>query len=65
MKSLTITVSDERLEQLREAAARLGISPEDLVRAGVEDLLARPDEALQQAVDYVVRKNADLYRRLA
>lgn len=65
MKSLTITVSDERLEQLREAAARLGISPEDLARAGVEDLLARPDEALQQAVDYVVRKNADLYRRLA
>jgi len=65
MKSLTITVSDERLEQLREAAARLGISLEDLTRAGVEDLLARPDEALQKAVDYVVQKNADLYRRLA
>jgi len=65
MKTLTIRVSEEKLAQLRDFAARLGISPEDLARAGVDDLLARPAEAFEQAVEYVVHKNADLYRRLA
>ena len=65
MKTLTIHVSDERLEQLQELAGRLAISPEELARVGVEDLLARTDEDLQGAVDYVLKKNAELYRRLA
>ena len=31
----------------------------------VEELLARPEETCQRAIDYVLKKNAELYRRLA
>jgi hypothetical protein len=65
MSTITITLPDERLAKLREAAVRYGVTPEDLARVGVEELLSRPDEAFQQAVDYVLRKNDELYRRLA
>ncbi len=65
MTTLTITLPEEHLLRLREKARRLGITPEDLVRFGIAELLGRPDEDLQNIVDYVLAKNADLYRRLA
>ena len=65
MSSITINLAEERLVKLREIAARLGVSPEELVRMSVEELLARPEEDFQRAGDYVLRKNAELYRRLA
>ncbi len=65
MTTLTFTLPDDRLLKLRKMAERLGISPEDLVRISVEELLKRPDEAFRNAADYVLKKNADLYRRLA
>ena len=43
----------------------LGVSPEDLVRVSVEELLAQPDDKFEQAVNYVLEKNAELYGRLA
>lgn len=65
MSTITVAIPDERLQRLREAAARLGVSPEDLVRVSIEDLLTRPDETLKSAVEHVLEKNAELYRRLA
>ena len=65
MRNITISLSDERLQQLREIAARFGVAPEELVRVSVEELLARPEEEFRQALEYVLRKNADLYSRLA
>ena len=65
MSTLTITLSDERLAKLREIAARFSVTPEDLARVSIEELLARPEEAFQEAADYVLKKNAELYRRLA
>ena len=65
MHTITITLSDGRLAKLQEIAARLHIAPEELARASVEDLLARPEETCQHAIDYVLKKNAELYRRLA
>jgi hypothetical protein len=41
------------------------VRPEDLVRISVEELLAKPDEAFKKATDYVLKKNRDLYDRLA
>src|SRR6266540_3586567 len=64
MHTITITLSDDRLVKLQEIAARLHISPEELARAGVEELLACPQETCQRAIDYVLKKNAELYRRL-
>ena len=65
MNAITVTLSDERLAQLQEMATRFRVTPEELVRAGIEDLLAQPDEAFQRAVTAVLKKNAELYRRLA
>jgi hypothetical protein len=65
MNTITITLSDERLAQLREIAARFCVKPEDLVRVSLEEMFTRPDDAVQQAVAYVLHKNQELYRRLA
>jgi antitoxin FitA len=65
MTTLTISLSEERLQQLKERAARLHIAPEELVRASIEELLTRSEEEFQRALTYVLNKNTELYRRLA
>lgn len=65
MNAITISLPDDRLAQLQQMAARFKVSPEELVRVGIEELLTRPDDAFQRVVTEVLRKNAELYRRLA
>ena len=65
MTTLTISLSEECLQQLTERAAQLRITPEELVRASIEELLTRPEEEFQRALTYVLNKNTELYRRLA
>jgi predicted DNA-binding protein len=64
MRNITISLPEDRMSELKEMATGLGTTPEELVRASVEDLLARPEE-FQKAVDYVLKKNEELYKRLA
>jgi len=65
MNAITITLPNERLMKLREIAARFGVTPEELVRLSVEELLTRPDQAFEDAVSHVLGKNKELYQRLA
>jgi len=65
MTSITIAIPDDRLLKLHELAARFQVTPEELVRVSLEEMLARPEDAFQRAVSYVLKKNAELYRRLA
>jgi predicted transcriptional regulator len=65
MSSITINLPDEHLLKLREIASRLRVSPEDLARMSIEELIAQPEEGFERAADYVLKKNAELYRRLA
>jgi hypothetical protein len=65
MSSITIEIPEERLQKLRELAAELGVTPEELARASIEGLLNRPDDQFKQAANYVLKKNTELYRRLA
>ena len=65
MAHLTVALPEERLQQLEEIAARYNVSPEALVRVSIEELLTRSDESFRNALDYVLSKNAELYRRLA
>lgn len=65
MNAITVTLSDDRLAQLQEMAIRFQVSPEELVRVGVEELLAQPDDVFQRVIAAVLKKNAELYRRLA
>ena len=52
-------------EKLQREAERLGVSPSDLARAALSDLLADRDEDFRAATERALRKNAELYRRLA
>jgi hypothetical protein len=62
---LSIDLSPAQAERLRLEAQRLGLSPEDLARAVIADLLASPGEDFNAAAERVLKKNEDLYRRLA
>ena len=62
---LTIDLSPAQAERLRHEAERLGLAPEELARAAITDLLATPDPEFLRAADRVLRKNEELYRRLA
>ena len=65
MTTITIPLSDEQFGRLKDRAEREGVSPEDLVRQQVDDLLNRSDDAFGRAARRVLDKNAELYRRLA
>jgi antitoxin FitA len=63
--TIAIPLTEERAEQLRMRAIQAGLAPEEFLRRSVEQFLDQPDEHFQQAADYVLKKNAELYRRLA
>jgi hypothetical protein len=62
---LSIELDESQGARLREEAARLGVEPAALARAALVDLLRGEDEAFQKAAEQVLRKNEELYRRLA
>jgi hypothetical protein len=62
---LTIDLSAAQAERLRHEADRLGLAPEDLARAAIVDLLATTGDDFKAAAERVLRKNEELYRRLA
>ena len=65
MASITINIPDAQLQKLQQLAQKSGISIEDLLRASLEDWLSYPKSEFVQASNYVLKKNAELYRRLA
>jgi hypothetical protein len=65
MNSITIQIPDEDLEKLQATATHLGVSIEELVLMGVEQLLKQSEASFQDAMEYVLHKNAELYKRLA
>lgn len=64
MVAITINISEHQLEKLQELAQKLGISTEELLSASIEDLLNHPKNDFTKAANYVMQKNAELYRRL-
>ncbi len=65
MAVLTIPLSDERQKLLQCLADQSGVSPEELARSVLEEWMSRSDGDFARAAEYVLRKNAELYRRLA
>jgi predicted transcriptional regulator len=65
MTTFTITLPNERLKKLQQVAERFRVAPEELVRASVEELLTRPLDDFQRALEQVLSKNTDLYKQLA
>ena len=65
VSTMKVTLPDEQWLRLKEMAKYLGITLEELVQTGLEEVLKQPDETFKQIADYVLEKNAELYRRLA
>lgn len=65
MTTLRFDISDDKAEALEDAAERLGISIDELLRASVDETLQKLDADFEQAAQHVVKKNVELYRRLA
>lgn len=65
MSSITVELEPEQFAKLQSIAERLGVSVESLARSSLEDLLVGPDDKFERAAEYVLRKNKELYRRLA
>ncbi len=65
MTDITINLTEERLAKLREKASAYGLSAEELMRASIEHLLGGPEEEFEKVADYVLKKNEELYQRLA
>jgi hypothetical protein len=62
---LSIDLSAAQVERLRLEAERLGLAPEDLARAAISDLLSSSGTDFTPAAERVLKKNEELYRRLA
>ena len=65
MKTLEVQLPERTASKLEVAAERLNISPEELLILSLEEKLTQLDVEFQQATDYVLAKNAELYKRLA
>ena len=63
--TLAIQLSDEQAKALAEAAERLNVSEAELAAAAVRDLVTAPGPDFEAAAARVLRKNQELYRRLA
>ena len=61
---LDIDLTPAQADRLRQEAERLKITPEELARAAVADLLAERDLDFKIAAERVLEKYSELYRRL-
>jgi antitoxin FitA len=63
--SITIDLSDSQFQRLQDLARVHGIAIEVLLKASLEDWLNSQKSEFDEAANYVLTKNAELYRRLA
>jgi len=62
---LDVELPDQTASEFQDAAEKLGITPESLAQISVEEMLARLDQNFVAAARYVLKQNAEVYRRLA
>jgi hypothetical protein len=63
--AIHLEFDDQQMERLQATAARLNVSVSELAKAAINDLLAKPDSDFERAAAHVLKKNAELYKRLA
>jgi len=64
MSTFTLTVDDERAQQLRDAAASVGITVEDFLKREI-DVLLEHRRKVKRAIAETLQEDAEVYRRLA
>lgn len=65
MTSITLRIADDKAEKLRNKARELGIVLEKFLSASIEELASLPEPDFDKAVNKVMEKNEELYKRLA
>lgn len=63
--SIAYELSEENTRKLREKAEKLGLSPRELLEAGIEDFLSQPEDEFKKALERTLDKNSELYDRLS
>jgi hypothetical protein len=58
-------LTEEEWQGVERLAARLGVAEGAVVPLALRELAGRLDREFEAAADYVLAKNAGLYRRLA
>jgi hypothetical protein len=62
---LSLEIPDSQAEQLRDTAERLGVAVESLAQAALSDLAGQCAADFQAVSARVLKRNEELYRRLA
>lgn len=62
---LALDLSEAESEALLARAKTLGVAPEDLARAALAEALSSPSDEFRARAEELLRRNAELYRRLA
>ena len=62
---LAFELPPAQADRLQREAARLGVTPDDLAKAALADLLAVQDPDFEAAARRVLDQSQELYRRLA
>lgn len=65
MRVLELQLPEQTASKLQQAAERLNVSPEQLSILSIEEKLAQLEDEFRRSTEYILRKNADLYRRLS
>ena len=65
MTLFSIPLPEDRASKFLLQAERVGLYPEAFLRRCVGEILDRPDEAFSDAAEHVLKKNAEIYKRLA
>ncbi len=65
MVTIIVNLSEDRLQRLVELAQRFNIPKEELLRVSFEEFVNLPQEDFLKALEYVLEKNKELYKRLA
>ena len=65
MVTITVTLSEDRLEKIQTLAKQFNIPTEELLRVSFEELIARPQQDFQKALTSVLDTYKELYKRLA
>ena len=58
-------IEDSKAAILKEKAKKFGLLPDQFVTASIEDLISQPDAEFEGIVKRVLKKNSELYKRLA
>lgn len=65
MTTVTLQLPDEIFKSLQQLAEKYELSPQELIQASIEQMLASPEPTFADALDHVLNKNEELYKRLA